>query len=113
MISHLDKKPFEEIRNGSKRYELRLLDEKRKHIRVGDKITFISRIDPEETVTVEVTGLLNFKTFAEAYDNLKKKYFSEYEKEEFVSGCYEIYSRDEEQKYTVLVIEIKLQEGKL
>ena len=58
--------PFGKIAEGSKRYELRLLDEKRRLIRVGDTITFSCTAD-ERTVHVRVTEVLPFASFAELY----------------------------------------------
>ena len=58
--------PFGMIADGRKRYELRLLDEKRRLISVGDTITFTCTED-ERTVQVRVTSLHSFGTFAELY----------------------------------------------
>lgn len=58
--------PFEKIANGSKRYELRLLDEKRRLIKMGDTIAFTCTED-ERTVQVRVTSLHPFASFAELY----------------------------------------------
>ena len=58
--------PFGKIADGSKRYELRLLDEKRKLISVGDTITFTCTED-ERTVQVRVVALHAFADFAELY----------------------------------------------
>lgn len=58
--------PFEKIANGSKRYELRLMDEKRRLVRVGDIISFACTED-ERTVQVRVTSLHPFADFAQLY----------------------------------------------
>lgn len=58
--------PFGKIADGSKRYELRLHDEKRRLIAVGDTITFTCTAD-ERSVTVRVTSLHPFASFAELY----------------------------------------------
>ena len=58
--------PFAKIADGSKRYELRLQDEKRKLIAVGDTITFTCTED-ERRVHVRVTALLPFADFAALY----------------------------------------------
>ena len=59
--------PFSKIADGSKRYELRLHDEKRRLIRIGDTITFTCTAD-ERRVHVRVTELLPFDSFAALYD---------------------------------------------
>lgn len=58
--------PFAKIADGSKRYELRLHDEKRRLIAVGDTITFTCTQD-ERRVRVRVTELLPFDDFAALY----------------------------------------------
>ena len=58
--------PFRKIADGSKRYELRLYDEKRRMISVGDTITFTCTEDAR-TVEVRVTGLYLFASFEELY----------------------------------------------
>ena len=58
--------PFGKIADGSKRYELRLHDEKRRLISVGDTITFACTED-ERTVQVRVTTLHPFASFEELY----------------------------------------------
>ena len=61
--------PFEKIADGSKRYELRLKDEKRRQIGVGDTITFTCTAD-ERSVTVLVTELHHYDSFADLYASL-------------------------------------------
>lgn len=58
--------PFAKIADGSKRYELRLLDEKRRLISVGDTINFTCTAD-ERSVMVRVTSLHPFADFAALY----------------------------------------------
>ena len=65
----LRSKPFEAIASGAKRYELRLHDEKRRLIQVGDAIRF-SCVSDERTLLVRVTGLYPFPDFAALYATL-------------------------------------------
>ncbi|MBQ4581149.1 MAG: GNAT family N-acetyltransferase [Clostridia bacterium] len=58
--------PFGMIADGRKRYELRLNDEKRRAIRVGDTITFACTED-ERTVQVRVASLHPYADFAQLY----------------------------------------------
>lgn len=62
-------KPFAMIADGRKRYELRLYDEKRRRIAVGDTITFTCTAD-ERTVAVRVVSLHIFADFAALYAHL-------------------------------------------
>lgn len=54
---------FEKIKNGSKSIELRLYDEKRRQIKVGDAILFANRLNGD-TVACRVVGLCVFENFA-------------------------------------------------
>jgi ASC-1-like (ASCH) protein len=56
--------PFEKIKDGSKTIELRLYDEKRRKIKIGDKIRFTVKA---EALTVRVKALHIFKDFEELY----------------------------------------------
>lgn len=62
-------KPFEAVASGRKRYELRLNDEKRRKISVGDEIVF-TRTTDDASVRVRVTGLYPFRDFGEMYATL-------------------------------------------
>lgn len=62
-------KPFQAIASGNKKYELRLHDEKRRAIRVGDEILFTCTED-DRSVLTRVTGLYPFADFAALYRTL-------------------------------------------
>ena len=62
--------PFRKIAAGTKTYELRLFDEKRRQIAPGDAIVFTCTADEAVSVTVRVTELLRFSSFAELYKTL-------------------------------------------
>ena len=56
---------FDYIKNGTKRIELRLFDEKRQRIRIGDIIEFAN---PDgETLVVRVVGLLRYGSFEDLF----------------------------------------------
>ena len=59
--------PFDAIVSGQKTIESRLYDEKRRQIQIGDKIIFTNRENPDQAVTVEVIGLLRYKTFKDLF----------------------------------------------
>ena len=61
--------PFEMIRDGTKTIELRLFDEKRKKIRVGDTILFTNTAS-KEILEVKVLDLLVFDSFKTLYNRL-------------------------------------------
>ena len=62
----LDQDPFQMIKNGQKTIELRLYDEKRRKIAVGDTIVF-TETETGERMRVIVTDLSVFPTFSELY----------------------------------------------
>ena len=69
-VMNLTPAPMQEIRTGNKTIELRLNDEKRKQISVGDTIKFINTEDSNDILRVKVADLFLFSLFAELYDNL-------------------------------------------
>jgi len=52
----LHPEPFENIKSGKKKTEIRINDTKRKKIKVGDVITFSKRPKLMEKIIVKVTG---------------------------------------------------------
>lgn len=101
----LNEKPFNNIKNGTKTIEYRLFDEKRKLLKVGDKIVFSKLPDLEDKVMVEVLDLYQEKTFKDLYIKLGD---SEEAAEEKANSMYTIYTPEEEKEYGVLGIRIKI-----
>ena len=64
---------FSSIYNGKKKYEIRINDEKRRELEVGNLITFICRDDPTKQYTCEIEQLLYFDTFVELFNNIRKE----------------------------------------
>ncbi len=62
----LNPAPYRMIRSGEKTIELRLYDEKRRRIAVGDTIAF-TEMDTGEKLCVTVTALHVFPSFDELY----------------------------------------------
>ena len=72
MMEHrmnLRPEPFVMIQSGKKTIELRLYDEKRQKIQVGDTITFTNTETAEE-LTAMVKALFVFDSFGDLYENL-------------------------------------------
>lgn len=61
--------PFGKIKSGTKTIELRLYDEKRQKIRVGDVIVFTST-ESGEQIRATVKKLHRFDSFAQLYNTL-------------------------------------------
>lgn len=83
----LDPDPFEKIKLGIKKTEIRLNDKKRKGIRIGDKIVFVKRPELKEKIKVKVIK----RREMESYPNMDK-----------------YYSKEEQDKYGFVMFEITL-----
>ena len=70
---HLRKGPFHKIWSGEKQIELRLFDEKRKQIEIGDLIEFVYECKPEICMTVKVIALHKAANFKELFETLSLK----------------------------------------
>lgn len=107
---NLHNSPFEMIKKGAKTYELRLYDEKRRLISVGDSIIFTNTKTGEQ-LTAKVENLHIFKGFKELYDALPLDKCG-YLKEELKTASYtdmsEYYPQEKQNKYGALAIEISL-----
>lgn len=66
---NLNPEPFEMIRSGQKTIELRLNDEKRQKIKVGDSIEF-TQTETGEKLFAEVIAMHRFDSFAKLYQEL-------------------------------------------
>ena len=102
---------FQSIIDGKKKVEVRLNDEKRREIQVGDYIEFVKVPEQDETLIVKVSELRSFDTFKEMYQTIP---FHEFDCEgwtmdEMIHGTYEIYTPDQEKQWGALAITIKYQ----
>ena len=106
----LHREPFDMIKSGEKTIELRLYDEKRRAISVGDEIEF-TRSGGEEKLVCKVIALYVFESFAELYDNLPLLKCGYTEKDISTASPDDMnayYSKEEQSKYGVLGIELAL-----
>lgn len=99
---------FELIKNGSKKVEMRLNDEKRQKLTIGDLVIF-TNTETKEEIIVEVIDLNAFKSFKELYSSYEKTVIG-YKKDEVANpnDMLDYYSQEQIDKYGVLAIEIKL-----
>lgn len=103
--------PFDMILNGKKTYELRLYDEKRRNIKVGDEILFTRSRGGEDSMRCLVVGLHLFSSFTELYNSLPllKCGYTEEDIDTAHSSDMDIYySKERQASYGVVAIEIKL-----
>lgn len=101
--------PFEKIKNGSKTIELRLNDEKRQTVQVGDFIEFSCLDEPKQKIQTRVTALHHFSSFEELYTALPKEKLGYTPAETPVPDhMNEYYPRKKQEQYGVLGIELYL-----
>lgn len=101
----LKESPFERIKNGTKKIEFRLYDEKRQQIKIGDQIEFSKLPDLQEKLLVDVIELYKENTFEDLF---RKLYSDEEEIVRKTESMHEFYSIEKEQQYGVLGIGIKI-----
>ena len=106
----LQRNYFDLIKSGQKIYEIRLKDEKRRLISVGDVIFFKKEPNLAEQIKTEVKDLIYFDTFDEMLDTLPldKIGFCGKTKEEVKDIYHNIYPRDKEIEYGIVAIKIRL-----
>lgn len=105
---HLNHEPFLAIKNGTKTIELRLLDEKRRNIRVNDSILFKDRLTHEE-IQVRVIGLHIYPNFALLYKHFDPIVLGYSKEENALAEDMEVfYPIESQEKYGVVGIEIAL-----
>ena len=105
----LHPKYFECILNGTKRIELRLNDEKRRLIKIGDLITFYKMPEEKESLTVKVVGLLRYDSFEDILNDYDISLVGDKDdtKEELINVLNNFYTKEEQEKYGVLGIKIE------
>ncbi len=102
--------PFAAIRSGKKTVELRLCDEKRQMIAIGDTVRF-TNTESNETLEAEVIALHRFDSFPALYAALpldKCGYFGEELSAASPEDMNAYYSPEQQAKYGALGIEIKV-----
>ena len=103
----LNNGPFKNIKNGTKTIELRLNDEKRQLLKIKDLIEFTNR-ETLEQLLVEIENLYHYPSFEELYKHFDKVAMGYKEDEEAdPKDMEDYYSKEEQEKYGVLGIEIK------
>ena len=109
MNFRLDSDIFEIVESGNKDVELRLNDEKRKKLHIGDKLIFSKRPEEKEKIEAYVVGLNYFKNFEDAanhYD-MKRIYKDDCSIQELVEITKRFYSDEEVKELGVVAIEFK------
>ncbi|MCT8138326.1 ASCH domain-containing protein [Anaerobacillus sp. CMMVII] len=105
----LSEEPFQSIKSGKKIVEVRLNDDKRRKIEVGDTIEFLKVPEEKGTLTAKVLQLRTYDTFLSMYKDIP---FSDFDcegwtMEEMIKGTYEIYTPEQEEKWGTLAITLE------
>ena len=102
-------KYFDCIKNGTKRIELRLNDETRSIIQLGDEIEFLKEPELKENIRVRVLGLLRYQSFADLFKDFDISVLADktMTKEELLNVLQEFYTIEKQKEYGVLGIRIE------
>ena len=95
----LQDKYYNYILNGTKRIELRLYDEKRQQIKIGDIIKFYKEPELKDTFCAKVIGLLRYNSILADVSMTKN---------ELMDELCRFYTVDNQLKYGVIGIRIEL-----
>lgn len=108
-LMKLNPKYFEYMKNGTKEIEIRLNDNKRKHLKVGDEIIFQKEPKLKEELYTKVEELFIEKSFEDAIMNLEIQQYADQEetRENFLKDLYEFYTKEQENKYGVVAIKVR------
>lgn len=103
--------PFDAIKSGNKKVEIRLMDERRRAIHVGDSVVFSRMDNPNDTMLVRVTDLIAAPTFVELFQIINPHdagWPSGTTAEEAARDMGRYYSAEEQEHYGVVGIVIEL-----
>lgn len=106
----LYEEPFRAIQSGQKTVEVRLNDQKRRTLNVGDAIEFTKLPEEDETIAVEVISLTNYASFKEMFEDIPAEKFGAMDRDiqESVEAIHTLYSPEREKEWGTLAIELSL-----
>lgn len=106
----LQEKYYNYILNGTKRIEIRLNDEKRQNIKVGDKIKFLKEPKLNEYFEAKVTDLFKYNSFNDLVNDFDISILADksMSKADLINTLEEFYSKEKQEKYGVLAIMIDI-----
>ena len=98
------------ILNGTKRIEIRLFDEKRKQIKLGDTIKFLKESELTEFFNAKVVGLLRYNSFDNMFKDFDVSVLADKSmtKDELIAVLEQFYTKEKQKQYGVLGIRIEL-----
>ncbi len=102
----VNKDAFLSIKDGKKTIDFRLNDEKRRNIRVGDRIFFINQNNPQEVYSVLVVGRHEEKNFEALFADMKNVY-NRLDFDHIRMFLSEVYPEERQGEESVLALEFK------
>lgn len=107
MIIHLEEEIFDLVKNGTKNVEVRINDDKRRYLKVGDTCTFLKRPLEKDIINAKITNLVYYSNFFDLVKNydIKFLYKEGYSKKEFLKLLNKFYTEEEQKEYGVVAIE--------
>ena len=109
-ILKLQPRYYESMKNGVKQIELRLFEEKRKNIKIGDEIEFKKEPDLNESFIARVKAILLYENFESLIDDYPIEILSDLNtnKKELVEELNKFYSKQKQEQYNVVGIRVEL-----
>ena len=106
MKCHLHSDVFEIVKNGKKDVEVRINDEKRRLLKVGDILVFLRRPNEDEEIRAKVVGLDYYDSFEDLVDHyeMERLYLSGYTKEQYLSEMNRFYTLEDQYDNGVVAI---------
>lgn len=101
---------FDQVKSGKKIYEVRLHDEKRQKIGIGDNIIFKKEPELIDGVIVRVVDVKRFETFEQMAMTLSLSSigFDNKNASQVAKVYRQFYSKEDEKKYGVVAFKIEL-----
>lgn len=105
---NLQPKYFDFMKDGTKRIELRLHDEKRSQIELGDIIEFSK--SENDKLKAEVIGLLRYNSFKDLFEDFDISILADASmtKDELLDVLSEFYTLEKQAEYGVVGIRLKM-----
>ena len=106
MKVHLHSDVFEIVKKGKKDIEVRVNDEKRRKLNIGDTLIFLKRPLDDEYIVKTVKALEYYDNFEEVVDHyeMERIYLAGYTKQEYLKEMSRFYTKEEQAHYGVVAI---------
>lgn len=101
---------YDYMLNGKKKIEIRLNDEKRRLIKIGDEIRFFKEPNLIESFDTKVIDLFKYNSFEDMFKDFGIEILADKSmtKEELLNTLEQFYTKEKQQKYGVLGILVEI-----